>query len=556
MIRGKKKNLKFIPLGGVGEIGKNMSILEYDDEIIILDCGLTFPDDDMPGIDIVIPDITYLLKNIDRVKALFLTHGHEDHIGAVPYLLKQMNIPVYGTKLTLGLVETKLNEHKLSKENLILVNQGETIKTKHFSIEYITACHSIPDSVCFGIKTPVGNIFFTGDFKIDYTPIDGDKMDLHRIAQWGNEGVMLLCADSTNVERPGYTLSESSVGETFIELFSKATGRIIVATFASNLHRVQQIITAAEKFNRKVVISGRSMVNVVKVATELGKLKINDGTLLDIKDINRYDESQIVLLMTGSQGEPMSALNRMAYGEHKKLVLTENDTVIISASPIPGNEKIFFGLVNRLVEMGVKVIYSSLADVHVSGHACQEELKLIHTLVRPKYFIPVHGESRHLKTHAKLAVDMGTKEENIFVGRNGMVFEFNPKGEGYISGTVEAGNILVDGLGVGDVGSAVLRDRKHLSEDGIIIVMIVLEKISKEIISGPEIISRGFIYVKENLDIVSELRKIVQITLDNCREDDIRDIGTMRYNIRKDLNSYIYNEFKRGPMIIPIITEL
>ena len=389
MQKNKKKTLKMIPLGGVGEIGKNMSILEYDDEIIILDCGMTFPDDDMPGIDIVIPDITYLMKNIDRVKALFLTHGHEDHIGSVPYILKKINVPVYGTKLTLGLVESKLQEHNLSKENLHLVNAGETIKTKHFSVEFIRACHSIPDSVSFGIKTPVGNILFTGDFKIDYTPIDGDKMDLHRIAQWGMDGVMLLCADSTNVERPGYTMSESSVGDTFVELFSKAQGRIIVATFASNLHRVQQIIKAAEKFNRKVAISGRSMVNVIKVATELNKLEIEEGTLIDLNNINKYDESKIVLLMTGSQGEPMSALNRMAYGEHKKLVLTENDTVIISASPIPGNEKIFFGLVNRLVEMGVKVIHSSLAEVHVSGHACQEELKLIHTLVKPKYFMPV-----------------------------------------------------------------------------------------------------------------------------------------------------------------------
>lgn len=554
--KNKKKTLKMIPLGGVGEIGKNMSILEYDDEIIILDCGMTFPDDDMPGIDIVIPDITYLMKNIDRVKALFLTHGHEDHIGAVPYILKKINVPVYGTKLTLGLVESKLQEHNISKENLHLVNAGETVKTKHFSVEYIRACHSIPDSVSFGIKTPVGNIIFTGDFKIDYTPIDGDKMDLHRIAQWGMDGVMLLCADSTNVERPGYTLSESSVGDTFIELFSKAYGRIIVATFASNLHRVQQIIKAAEKFKRKVAVSGRSMVNVIKVATELNKLEIKKGTLIDLKDINKYDESEIVLLMTGSQGEPMSALNRMAYGEHRKLVLTENDTVIISASPIPGNEKIFFGLVNRLVEMGVKVIHSSLADVHVSGHACQEELKLIHTLVKPKYFIPVHGESRHLKRHAKLAVEMGMPEENIFIGRNGTVFEFNYKQEGFISGTIESGNILVDGLGVGDVGSAVLRDRKHLSEDGIIIVMVVLEKSTKEIISGPEIVSRGFIYVKENLDLVSEMRKVVENTLNICKEDSITDIGTMRYNIRKDLNSYIYHEIKRGPMIIPIITEL
>ena len=366
----KKKNLKMIPLGGVGEIGKNMSILEYDDEIIILDCGMTFPDDDMPGIDIVIPDITYLLKNIDRVKAIFLTHGHEDHIGSVPYIMKKIDVPVYGTKLTLGLVENKLQEHNISKKNLHLVNAGETVSTKHFSVEYIRACHSIPDSVSFGIRTPVGNILFTGDFKIDYTPIDGDRMDLHRIAQWGMDGVMLLCADSTNVERPGYTLSESSVGETFIELFSKADGRIIVATFASNLHRVQQIIKAAERYKRKVAVSGRSMVNVIKVATELDKLEIEKGTLIDLKDINKYPESKIVLLMTGSQGEPMSALNRMAYGEHKKLVLTEDDTVIISASPIPGNEKIFFGLVNRLIEMGVNVIHSSLAEVHVSGHAC------------------------------------------------------------------------------------------------------------------------------------------------------------------------------------------
>ena len=529
MQKNKKKNLKLIPLGGVGEIGKNMAILEYDDEIIVLDCGMTFPDDDMPGIDIVIPDITYLIKNIDKVKGIFLTHGHEDHIGAVPYVMKKINVPVYGTNLTLGLVESKLQEHNISKENLHIVNPGETIKTKYFSVEYIQACHSIPDSVSFGIKTPVGNILFTGDFKIDYTPIDGDKMDLHRIAQLGTEGIMLLCADSTNVERPGFTMSERSVGKTFIELFSKAEGRIIVATFASNVHRVQQIIKAAEKFKRKVAISGRSMVNVIKVATELNKLDVKKGTLIDLKDINKYDESRIVLLMTGSQGEPMSALNRMAYGEHRKLVLTENDTVIISASPIPGNEKIFFGLVNRLVEMGVKVIHSSLADVHVSGHACQEELKLIHTLAKPKFFIPVHGESRHLKRHAKLAVELGMPEENTFIGRNGTVFEFTPKQECFISGTVESGNVLVDGLGVGDVKSAVLRDRKHLSEDGMIIVMLVLEKNTREIISGPEIVSRGFIYVKENLDLVSEMRKVVEKTLNMCKNDSITDIGTMRY---------------------------
>lgn len=552
----KGNKLKIIPLGGVGEIGKNMAVLEYKNDIIVVDCGLTFPDEDMLGIDIVIPDITYLEKNQKKIKGIVLTHGHEDHIGAVPYVLKKLNVPVYGTGLTIGLVKNKMDEHKLSSENLHVVNKGEKLQLGCFNIEFIRASHSIPDSVSFAITTPVGVVIFTGDFKIDYTPIDGDTMDLNRLARLGDEGVLVLLADSTNVERPGYTLSEQVVGETFKDVFLKAKSRIIVATFASNVHRVQQIIFAAEYFNKKIAISGRSMINTVSVAVELGYLKVKKDTLIDINDINKYKPNEIVILTTGSQGEPMSALTRMANGDHKKVKLNSTDTVLISAVPIPGNEKTVFSVINKLTEIGVNIIYSSLAEVHVSGHACQEELKLIHSIVKPKYFIPVHGEYRHLLKHGQLAESLGMLHENIFIGQNGYTFEFEKNGSAKMIKTDFAENILVDGLGIGDVGNIVLRDRKLLSEEGLIIVVVSISKKENIIISGPDIISRGFVYVKESTNLMNEAKKVVEKTLNACVEKDIRDWSTIKYSIREALKAFVYDEIKRNPMILPIIIEV
>lgn len=553
---GKNQNkLKVIPLGGLDEIGKNMTVVEYGNNIIIVDGGLTFPDEDMPGIDIVIPGVEYLEKNRHKIRGIVVTHGHEDHIGAIPYILKKFDIPVYGTKLTMGLLENKIIEHNLSKNNLNVVGKGKSIKLGCFKIEFIQASHSIPDSVSFAITTPVGVLIFTGDFKIDYTPIDGDKMDLHRLAQLGDEGVLALFADSTNVERPGYTLSEKSVGETFKDLFARANGRIVVATFASNVHRIQQVIYAAEAFHRKVALSGRSMINTVKVATDLGYLKINKNTLIDVNEINKLDDNKIVLLTTGSQGEPMSALTRMAYGSHKKVQLTKEDTVIISASPIPGNEKTVFSVINHLTEIGCEVIYQSLADVHVSGHACQEELKLIHTLVKPQYFVPVHGEYRHLKTHAKLAMDLGMNSKNIFIIENGNTVEFTKNSANLIR-TDHASNVLVDGLGVGDVGNVVLRDRKHLSEDGLIIVVITISKDKKELVSDPDIISRGFVYVRESTDLMDEAKHVVKNILTNCENENVKDWSTIKYRVRGGLRAFVYQEIKRNPMILPIIIEV
>lgn len=553
---GKNQNkLKVIPLGGLDEIGKNMTVVEYGNNIIIVDGGLTFPDEDMPGIDIVIPGVEYLEKNRHKIRGIVVTHGHEDHIGAIPYILKKFDIPVYGTKLTMGLLENKIIEHNLSKNNLNVVDKGKSIKLGCFKIEFIQASHSIPDSVSFAITTPVGVLIFTGDFKIDYTPIDGDKMDLHRLAQLGDEGVLALFADSTNVERPGYTLSEKSVGETFKDLFARANGRIVVATFASNVHRIQQVIYAAEAFHRKVALSGRSMINTVKVATDLGYLKINKNTLIDVNEINKLDDNKIVLLTTGSQGEPMSALTRMAYGSHKKVQLTKEDTVIISASPIPGNEKTVFSVINHLTEIGCEVIYQSLADVHVSGHACQEELKLIHTLVKPQYFVPVHGEYRHLKTHAKLAMDLGMDSKNIFIIENGNTVEFTKNSANLIR-TDHASNVLVDGLGVGDVGNVVLRDRKHLSEDGLIIVVITISKDKKELVSDPDIISRGFVYVRESTDLMDEAKHVVKNILTNCENENVKDWSTIKYRVRGGLRAFVYQEIKRNPMILPIIIEV
>lgn len=550
----KQNKLKIIPLGGVSEIGKNMTVVEFGKDLIIVDSGLTFPDDNMPGVDLVIPDTDYLEKNKEKIRGIVVTHGHEDHIGAIPYILRNFDVPVYGTKLTIGLIKAKLNEHGLSKKNLKIVEKGSSIKLGIFSVEFIQASHSIPDSVSFAITTPVGVIFFTGDFKIDFTPIDGDVMDLTRIAELGKKGVLVLLAESTNVERPGYTLSEKSVGETFIDLFSKAKSRIVVATFASNVHRIQQVINAAEHYGRKIALSGRSMVNIVSVARELDYLKVKDDTFIELKDIDKYKGNKIVLLTTGSQGEPMSALTRMAYGEHRKVQLVPEDTVIISASPIPGNEKTVSSIINKLTEIGVNIIYDTLADVHVSGHACQEELKLIHTLLKPKFFIPIHGEYRHLKKHAELAESLGMKKKNIFIGKNGNTFEFT-KRTGKLIETDYAGNILVDGLGIGDVGNIVLRDRKHLAEDGLIVVVITVNKDTGEIISEPDIISRGFVYVKENTNLMEEAKLVAENALSVCRNKNIKDWTTIKNSVRENLKKYVYGKIKRKPMILPIIIE-
>lgn len=552
MSKGNK--LKIIPLGGLEEIGKNITLFEYKDEIIILDCGLTFPGEEMLGVDIVIPDFTYIEKNISKVKALVITHGHEDHIGAVPYLLKKFNIPVYATKLTNALIQNKLKEHRVKAE-LNTVNFGDIINLGSMKVEFIRTGHSIPDSCAICFHTPVGTILHTGDFKIDFTPVDGDVIDLNRIAELGNKGVQVLLADSTNVERPGYTLSESTIGETFKELFSQAEGRIIVATFASNVHRVQQIITAAENVGRFVALSGRSMTNVVHTAKELNYLKMKSQTLIDINKIASYPPNKVCLITTGSQGEPMSALTRIANDEHKKIKLNNTDTVIISANPIPGNEKSISNVINKLMEKDAKVIYEKLADIHVSGHACQEELKLIHTLAKPKYFIPVHGEIRHLKTHAKLAQKLGMKEENIFIQSNGDVLELSKK-KMIHNGEVQHGDILVDGLGIGDVGNIVLRDRKHLAEDGLIVVVLTVTEDENVIIAGPDIISRGFVYEKENDDIMEGALQYTRKIVDQIQINENVDLNFMKQKIREDLRKYVYERIKRNPMILPIIMEV
>jgi len=551
----KKNKLKIIPLGGLGEIGKNITAVEYDNDIIVIDCGMAFPEDEMLGIDIVIPDITYLMKNKDKLRGLFLTHGHEDHIGAIPYVLKKINIPVYGTKLTIGLVGNKLLEHKLDEVSLNVVNPGEHIKAGNFKINFIGTNHSIPDSVGFAIETPVGTMIHTGDFKIDYTPINGNVIDLNAFAEFGRKGVLIALSDSTNVERTGYTQSERVVGNKFMDIFKKCNQRIIVATFASNIHRVQQIVNAAVAYNRKVAVSGRSMVNVIKVAQELGYLEIPEGTFININDLKKYKDEEIALITTGSQGEPMSALTRMANSDHKKLEIKEGDMVIISANPIPGNEKTVARVINMLYKKGADVLYDTLEEIHVSGHARQEELKLMLTLLKPKFFMPVHGEFRHLKHHAKLAMELGIKEENIIIAQTGDVVEVNNK-SAQVNGTVPSGNILVDGLGVGDVGNIVLRDRKHLSENGLIIVVITMNKSTGEIISGPDIISRGFVYVRENVDLIEESRENVNIALNKCKDSGTKDWGTIKNTIKDDLSGFIYDRIQRSPMILPIIMEV
>ena len=555
-MKNEKAKVKIIPLGGVNEIGKNLTAIEYKNDIVIIDCGLRFPDEDMFGIDLVIPDITYLLKNKERVSGIFLTHGHEDHIGALPYVLKQLNVPVYGTKLTLGILETKLKEHGLlSSTELIRVKPRDVIRLNSVSVEFIKTNHSIADSVAIAVHTPLGVVLHTGDFKVDYTPIDGEPMDFARFAELGKKGVLVMMADSTNVERHGYTMSERVVGESFVRIFGKTKGRIIIATFASNIHRIQQIIDAAKIYNRKVAVSGRSMENNMQVAIELGYIEADKDMLIGIDHINKYNDNEVVIITTGSQGEPMSALSRMASSDHRKVNIKEGDTVIISATPIPGNEKLVSRVINQLFKNGAEVIYESLAEIHVSGHAYQEELKLMQTLVKPKFFIPVHGEYRHLKQHGELAIKLGLPEKNLVIADIGDVIEVT-RNSIKKNGSVVAGQVFVDGLGVGDVGNIVLRDRKHLSQDGILTVVVTLSKENKSIVAGPDIISRGFVYVRESEPLMEEAREMVKSILIECEEKKINDWATLKSRVRDELRAYLYEKTKRKPMILPIIMEI
>lgn len=548
-----KKKLKVIPLGGLGEIGKNITVFEYGEDILVVDCGMAFPDDEMLGIDLVLPDITYLAKNKERVKGIVVTHGHEDHIGALPYVLKDINVPVYGTRLSLGLLEYKLEEHGiLSSCKLQTVAQGQTIELGAFKVEFIRSTHSIADSVALAIHTPVGIVVHTSDFKVDYTPISGEAIDLPRFAELGKKGVLLFMCDSTNVERPGYTMSERTVGETFEEIFHNAKSRIIVATFASNIHRIQQVVNAAVKYDRKVAICGRSMVNVCNKAMELGYLTIPQSVLVEIERIKSFPQEKLVIVSTGSQGEPMSALSRMAAGDHRQVEIVPGDLVVISATPIPGNEKSVSGVVNDLFKKGANVIYEALADIHVSGHACQEELKLMHRLVKPKYFMPVHGEYRHLKQHANLAQGLGMDKGNIIIMEIGQVLEINSS-EARIRGSVPSGKVLVDGLGVGDVGSVVLRDRKHLSEDGLIIVVVTIQKETGNVLTGPDVISRGFVYVRESEAFMDEVKQVCRDAVLKCEG---KNWSLKKNSIKDSLKDYIYQKTKRSPMILPIIMEI
>ena len=556
MFKKNTNKVRVMALGGLNEIGKNMTLIEYKDEIVVIDAGLSFPEDEMLGVDIVIPDITYLLKNKDKVKGIFITHGHEDHIGALPYILKKIDVPVYGTRFSIGLIEAKLKEHKLNTVKLNVVTPKQIIKLKNISVEFIKNNHSIPGSCSLAVHTEQGVIFHTGDFKIDLTPIDGDVMDIHRICELGSAGVLLMLADSTNVEKSGFTMSEKTVGAGLDDLFRKANGsRIIVATFASNVHRLQQIINMAVKFNRKVAISGRSMVNVIGVAKDLGYLDIEDDILIDLNDISKYDNSELVIITTGTQGEPMSALARMACSEHKKVEIIPGDLVIISAHPIPGNEKLISKVINLLFERGARVVYNDIADIHVSGHAAQEDLKLINRMVKPKFFMPVHGEYRMLKRHAELANELGMPQQNVFVMQTGQVLELD-RNSARVTTTVPTGNVLVDGLGVGDVGNIVLRDRKHLSEDGLMIVVVTISKEDGKVLAGPDIISRGFVYVRESEDLMDGAKNVIKDVLHECEEKNIKEWAYLKNNIKENLKEYLYTKTKRNPMVLPIIMEV
>ena len=549
--------VRFISLGGLNEIGKNLYVYECSNDMFIVDCGLAFPDEEMPGVDLVVPDFTYLEKNRDKFRGIVITHGHEDHIGALPYLLKKVNVPIYGTRLTLGLVEGKLKEHGLlSQASLNVVEPRQNVKMGCMSVEFIRVNHSIPDACALAIHTPAGVIVHTGDFKVDYTPIEGGIIDLARFGELGNRGVLALMSESTNVERPGYTKSERSVGESFKNLFNSAEGkRIIIATFSSNIHRIQQIIDEAVKHGRRVAVSGRSMTNVIAKAVELNYIKVPDGTLIDIEDVNKYDPAQLVIATTGSQGEPLSALSRMSSGDHRQVTITPNDFIIISATPIPGNEKLVTKVVNELMKQGAEVIYESMYEVHVSGHACQEELKMMISLTKPKFFVPIHGEYKHMKKHAKLAMGMGIPEENIFVSDLGLVLETDGVDMKF-TGSVPSGKVMVDGFGVGDVGSVVLRDRKHLAEDGMMVIVATIERESGRVLAGPDIVSRGFVYVRESEELLDEAKQLMKQVMQNCCDRNIREWGNIKSAMRDALSEYIYSKTKRSPMILPIIMEV
>lgn len=544
-------------LGGLNEVGKNMTLYECGDDMILVDCGLAFPEPDMLGVDLVIPDFTYVEQNVNKIKGIFITHGHEDHIGGLAYLLQRVNIPVYGTKLTIGLIENKLREHKiLDIAKLNVIKPKDKIKLGCFEVEAIHVNHSIPDALALAINTPAGLILQTGDFKIDTTPIDGDVIDLARIAKLGEKGVLCLLADSTNAQRPGYTASERTVGESFARLFQKADGkRLIVATFASNIHRVQQIIDVAKSVGRKVALSGRSLENVVETASKLGYLNVPEGILVSIDSVSRYPHDKLVIITTGSQGEPMSALYRMAFSEHRRVEIGTGDYVIISATPIPGNEKTVGKVVDELLKRGAEVVYEKMYDVHVSGHACQEELRLIMSLAKPKFFIPVHGEQKHLRSHAQLAESMGIAPGNIYIADNGKQVELTKRKMSVVE-DVPAGKVFVDGYGVGDVGSAVIRERKRLAEDGLIIINAVIERDTGMLVSGPDIVSRGFVYVRDSEQLIAEAKLVAQIVIDECIHEGVIEWGAIRNRIRDDISRLLYDRTKRNPMVIPIINSI
>lgn len=553
----RRTPVKIIPLGGLNEIGKNCTAIECANDMLIIDCGMAFPDSELFGVDIVLPDYSYVEKNIDKLRGVVLTHGHEDHIGGLPYFLKKFNVPVYGTRLTLGLVEGKLEEHGiLAGAKLNVVTPRQTVKLGCMAVEFIRVNHSIPDAVGMAIHTPAGVLIHTGDFKVDYTPIEGGIIDLQRFAELGNRGVLALMSDSTNADRPGFTMSERKVGESFEKLFAKAEGRrIIIATFASNIHRVQQIINNAVSTGRKVAVSGRSMVNVISIGIELGYLKVPEGVLVDIDMVSRYPAEEMVIVTTGSQGEPMSALTRMANNEHRQVSITPMDFIIISANPIPGNEKLVTRVINELMKLGAHVVYENIYDVHVSGHACQEEQKLILSITKPKFFIPVHGEYKHLYQHKATAMAVGIPEENIILGDNGFVIETDGV-DMKVTGTVPAGRVFVDGLGVGDVGSIVLRDRKHLAEDGLIIAVATIDRDTGVILAGPDVVSRGFVYVRESEELLGEARKLLTETLQDCLDRNMKDWNSIKGKMKDNLSEFIFARTKRSPMILPIIMEL
>ncbi|GAA3661062.1 ribonuclease J [Asaccharospora irregularis] len=551
-----KEKVRVIPLGGLGEIGKNITAIEYGDEIIVVDCGISFPDEEMYGVDLVIPDINYLIDKKENIKGLFLTHGHEDHIGATPYILQQLNMPVYGTKLTLGLVENKLREHNmLSDCVLVPVDAGEDVILDKIRVEFIRVTHSIADSCALAIHTPLGIILHTGDFKIDYTPIDGLVMDLNRIGELGEEGVLLLLADSTNVERSGHSISEKTIGETLLRIFSNAKGRVIVATFASNIHRMQQIVNASLKYNRKISFSGRSMENISKVAMDLGYLHIPEESILDIDDTSKYSDENITIITTGSQGEPMAGLSRIAYGSHRKITINSNDLFIISASPIPGNDKMISKVINQLFRKGVDVIYEDLEEVHVSGHAYQEELKLVHTLAKPKYFMPVHGEYRHLKHHSDLAIRLGMYQKDVFTLETGQVLEVSNEGVD-TSKRVRTGGIYVDGIGVGDVGNIVLRDRRYLAKDGMVTIVIAIDRETYSIVAGPDIITRGFVYAREAEELINDIKEISREEVEACLNNNVVEWHILKTSVKKSVEQLLYDRTKRRPIIFPIIMDV